>query len=616
MSEEVLISLASLIILGIGAQWLAWRLRFPSIVFLLIFGFLAGPVTGYLNPDLLMGDLLLPFVTLAVAVILFEGGLTLNIKELREIGPTLLSLISIGVLVTWAVGALGAHYILGLNTEISILLGAILVVTGPTVIGPLLRHIRPSARVNDILKWEGIVIDPIGALLAVLVFEAILVGEIQGATTMVLLSLGKTILFGGAIGLVFAALLIILLRKYWVPDFLQETVTLSLVIAAYLLSDLFQPESGLFSTTLMGIIIANQRWVSVKHILEFKENLRVLIISVLFIILSARLDKSSIEFVSVSSGIFLALMIFVARPLSVFLSTIGKKVSVREKLFLSWVAPRGIVAAAVSSIFALRLSEMGIENSEALVPVTFIIIVGTVVIYGLTSTPVARWLGVAESDSQGVLIVGAHPWALEIAKAIKDDGFKVIMVDTNRGDVSKARLAGITTFYGSVMSEYVMEKIPFGGIGKVLALTSNDEINSLAVLRFSELFDSQELFQILPYQANKGKEQDYSPKHLRGRFLFGKGITYAQLRRMYYSGAVIKSTKLTKDFNFDAFKEFYGETAIPLFLINESKELVVLSTDTTPKPKPGHTIIAMVHDKKKNTVKNSDQKNGNGADFH
>ena len=607
MSEEVLINLAGLIILGIGAQWLAWRLRFPSIVFLLVFGFLAGPITGFLNPDQLLGDVLLPFVTLAVAVILFEGGLTLNIKELREIGGTVLSLISAGVLVTWAIAAMGAYYILGLNIQISILLGAILVVTGPTVIGPLLRHIRPTGKVNDILKWEGIVIDPIGALLAVLVFEAILVGEIQDATAMVLLSLGKTVLFGGLIGLAFAWLLLILLRKYWVPDFLQETVSLSLVIAAYLLSDLIQPESGLFSATLMGIIMANQRYVSVKHILQFKENLRILIISVLFIILSARLDPSSLAFVSVSSGIFLALLIFVARPLSVFLSTIGKKISTREKLFLSWIAPRGIVAAAVSSIFALRLSEIGVESSEALVPVTFLVIVGTVVIYGLTSTPVARWLGVAESDSQGLLIVGAHPWALEIAKTINNEGFNVKMIDTNKRDVTKARLAGIKTFYGSVMSEYVLEQIPLGGIGKLLALTPNDEINSLAALRFGEVFDKQELYQLIPYQAEKGKEQDYSPKHLRGRFLFGEGITFAQLRRKYYSGATIKSTKLSKGFNFDDFKEHYGEEAIPLFLINDSKELQVITTESSPKPRAGNTIIAMVHDKKKKNVNASNE---------
>ncbi len=598
MSEHVLINLAGIVILGIGAQWLAWRLRYPSILFLLIFGFLAGPLTGFLDPDQLMGNMLLPFVTLAVAVILFEGGLTLNIKELREIGGVVLLLISVGVLVTGAIASIAAFYILDLNIEISILLGAILVVTGPTVVGPLLRHIKPNSKVNDILKWEGIVIDPIGALLAVLVFETIISGGLQQATTMILLSLGKTILLGGLIGLGFAWLLIFLIRKYWVPDFLQETVTLSAVIAAYLFSDLIQAESGLFSVTLMGIIMANQKYISVKHILEFKENLRVLIISVLFIILSARLNLDSFQFISGSIIYFLLVLLFVARPLSVFLSTIRSGLSIREKLFLSWIAPRGIVAAAVASIFALRLSEAGIENSEVLIPITFTVIVSTVVVYGLSSAPVARLLKVAESNSQGVLIVGAHPWALEIAKMLKERHFSVVMVDTNRRDIAKARLAGIKTVYGSILSEQVVENLHLGGIGKLVALTSNDEVNSLAVLHFSELIDREELYQLSPFKTEKRKENDFSPKHLRGRFIFSDEISFAELRNNFYSGAVIKSTKLTKDFTFDDFKEHYQKMAIPLFTINENKELSVFTTDKTLKPKPGHTIIAMAYDDK------------------
>jgi NhaP-type Na+/H+ or K+/H+ antiporter len=600
MSEQVMISLASLIILGIGAQWFAWRIKFPSILFLLIFGFVAGPVTGFLQPDLLMGDLLLPFVSLAVAIILFEGGLTLNLKELREIGGVVVGLITIGVIVTWVVTAAAAYFLLELNLQISILLGAILVVTGPTVIGPLLRHIRPNQRVNDILKWEGIVIDPIGALLAVLVFEAIGVSRIQDATTEVLLSLGRTILFGSLTGFFFAWLLVLLIRKYWVPDFLQVTVSLSLVVAAYLSSDLLQPESGLFSATLMGIVMANQKYVSVKHILEFKENLRVLIISILFILLSARLNLSAFEDLSLNIPWFLAILILVARPLSVFLSSIGSGLTVREKLFLSWMAPRGIVAAAVSSIFALRLAETGMENAGAIVPVTFSVIVATVVIYGLTSKPVARWLKVAESDLQGILFVGAHTWALEIAKAVKKEGFKVVVVDTNRSDIAKARLAGITTVYGSVLSENVVEDIPLSGIGKLFALTSNDEVNSLAVVLFNSIFDSHELYQLIPVKTEKGKEQDFSPKHLRGRFLFGEGINFAHLRKLFFAGAVIKSIKITKEFTFKDFITNYSENAIPMFIITESKELTVITTDMEAKPKAGSTIIAMVMEKDKN----------------
>ncbi|HMN24499.1 MAG TPA: cation:proton antiporter, partial [Ignavibacteriaceae bacterium] len=290
MSEHFLLALSSIVILGIGAQWLAWRLKLPSILLLLLFGFIAGPVSGFLNPDELIGDILLLIVSIAVALILFEGGLSLKIKELPKIGGALLSLLTIGVTITGVITAIAAYTIIGLNWQISILLGAILVVTGPTVIGPLLRHIRPKRKVADILKWEGIVIDPIGALFALLVFEAILIGGFEEASITGLIVIGKTVLFGSLVGFSFAWLLIILIKRFWIPDFLQETVTLSLVVGAFVCSNFFQHESGLFATTLMGIAMANQKQVTVKRILEFKENLSVLIISFLFIILSARLD--------------------------------------------------------------------------------------------------------------------------------------------------------------------------------------------------------------------------------------------------------------------------------------------------------------------------------------
>jgi len=593
MSEHVLVNLAGIIILGITAQWLAWRLKFPSILFLLLFGFIAGPVTGFLQTDELMGPLLLPFVSLSVAVILFEGGLTLNIKELREIGGVVVSLITIGTLITWIVASITSYYVLGLNLEISILLGAILVVTGPTVIGPLLRQIRPSDKVADILKWEGIVIDPIGALLAVLVFEAILPGELKYAGWSILISLGKTVVTGGVFGFLFAGILILFLKKFWVPDFLQEAVTLMLVVAAFLVSDIIQSESGLFSVTLMGIVVANQKYVTVKHILEFKENLSVLIISMLFIILSSRMELTVLSNISYDSFLFLAIIILVARPLSVFISSIGKGINLKEKFFLSAMAPRGIVAAAVASIFALRLSENGVQQSEFLVPITFIVIVGTVTIYGLSSPLIARWLNLSQSNSQGIIIVGARSWALEIAKVIQGKGFKVAMIDTNRSNITKARMSHIPAYYGSVISEGIMDKIHFDGIGKLLALTSNDEANSLAFLHFKELFNREDLYQ-LPPDLEDAKD---SPNHLHGRYLFGEGINFSFLRQRFSAGYIIKSTKLTEEFDIEDFKNLYGDTALPLFLITEKNELIVLTSESKVEPKLDQTIVALVKEK-------------------
>ena len=600
MSEHSLLALSSIIILGIAAQWLAWRLKLPSILLLLVFGFIAGPLTGFLNPNELMGNILLPMVSIAVAIILFEGGLTLRIKELPKIGNVLILLLTIGVLVTWVIATLAAYFVIGLNLSISILLGAVLTVTGPTVIGPLLRHIRLKGKVADILKWEGIVIDPIGALLALIVFEVILVGGIQEASIVVLVGIGGTILIGSLVGLLFAGLLVYLLKKYWIPDFLQETVTLCLVVSAFIVSDILQSESGLFATTVMGIAVANQKYVIVNHILKFKENLSVLIISFLFIVLSARLDFNVFENLSYTSIIFLAILVFIARPLSVFISTIRSGFSINERMFLSWMAPRGIVAAAVSSIFALRLAEYNIPQTEFLVPITFIVIVGTVALYGLTAAPLARMLKVAQENPQGVLMVGGHSWALELAKVLKTNQFQVAIIDTNREDIYNARMAKVSAYHGSVLSESLIDDLRLEGIGKLLALTSNNEANSLACLHLRDIFDSKELFQLKPKEKLKSTDKTFSPKYLRGRYLFGDKINFDYLDEKFSSGAIIKTSKLTEEFNYESYLKHYNNDVFILFIITEDKQLNVVTADMNLNPKPNQSIIAIVPNKENN----------------
>ncbi len=598
MSENILFELGGIVILGILSQWIAWRLRFPSIFLLLVVGFVAGPITGLINPDSLMGDMLLPFVSISVAVILFEGGLTLDIRELREIGGVVLGLIIVGVIVTWVIGAAAGFYILDLNLEVSILLAAILVVTGPTVIGPLLRHIQPSGKVSDILKWEGIVIDPVGALLAVLVFEGIIAGGVQGATTSVLLSLGKTILFGGLSGIAFATLLVLFLKKFWIPDYLQESMTLTLVIASYLVADFFQHESGLFATTLMGIAVANQKYVSVKHILEFKENLRVLIISILFIVLAGRLQLEVFNNISLQSLVFLGVLVLIARPVAVFLSTIGSKLSTKEKVFLSWLAPRGIVAAAVSSLFALRMQEMEMEQAGLLVPLTFIVIVGTVAIYGLTAAPVARGLKLSQSNPQGILFLGARPVVRSLALAIQANGFNTVLVDRNRTDISHAHMDNLQAVYGNMLSEHVIEEIPFQGIGKLMAFTPNNEANSLALFHFDEVFSREEQYQLCSAEDSEELSSKELPNHLKGRILFGDDLDLGYLERLFYSGWTVKTTKLSEEFDFGAFKKYYKDNVIPMFLITKDRRLLVKTTDTKFDPKPGQTIIALIKEEK------------------
>ena len=587
MEENLLIGLASIIVLGIGAQWLAWVLRLPSILLLLVAGLVAGPTTGFLNPDGLLGDLLLPIVSLSVAVILFEGGLNLKISELRQSGSIVRNLVTLGTLITWVVGTLAAYLIFDLDFKLAVLLGAILVVTGPTVIMPMLRYLRPGGRVGPILKWEGIVIDPIGAVLALLVFEAVFASGFNAAAVDLL----RTILFGGAAGLLGALLLIEVLRRYWLPDFLHSVFALALAIAAYGAANQLQTESGLIAVTLMGIILANQKRASIRHITEFKENLSILLISGLFILLAARLDFGQLDGLG-GSFILLVVLMFIARPLAVFASTIRSSLSTREKVFLSWMAPRGIVAAAVASIFGLRLTDAGYAGGELLVSLAFVIIAGTVTVYGLSAPPVARWLKVAEPNPQGVVIVGGHPLGRAVAAALKEEKVKVILVDTNWANISAARMAGIPTFYANILSQYALEGLDLGGIGRLLALTTDDEFNTLVTQEFGKILGRNNVYQLPPDTSDKAAREAVS-HHLRGRYLFAEDASYNRLNSRFAAGASIKTTVFSKEFSFEDFKARYGEETLPFFAVDQNGKLVIFATEKPPQPQPGQKLISL-----------------------
>jgi len=595
MSEHLLVGLATILVLGIGAQWLAWRVSLPAILLLLIFGFIAGPVTGFIDPNEIFGNLLLPLVSVSVAIILFEGGLSLKFSEVKAVTGVIRNLVTIGVLVSWILTSVISYLIFGLGIQISVLLGAVLVVTGPTVIIPLLRHIRPSGRVGSIMKWEGIIIDPIGAVLAVLVFEVIISVGLEQATTLVLVSIFKTILIGAVLGLAGAKLVIVILKRHWVPDYLQNPVSLMIVVFVFVCSNVVQIESGLLTVTIMGIALANQRWVSIKHIVEFKENLRVLFISSLFIILSARLTLDELSYAVTLKGLlFLVLMILLVRPVSIFVSTYFSDLNIKEKLFLSWMAPRGIVAAAVASVFALRLVDAGYEQAERIVDITFLIITGTVAIYGLSAFQVAKRLGLAKPNPEGILMVGAHNWARSIAKFLHDNGFQVTLVDSNWGNVSAARQEGLKSYYQNILIEDLSEDIELDGIGRLLAVTPNDEVNSLAALHFIEDFGRSQVYQLPKVSKFSAKTEESIPQHLRGRLLFGPEATFSYLDQKFASGATLKKTPLTGEFSYESFKELYGDKALPMFIIRKDNTLSVLASDTTPKPMPGQFLISLV----------------------
>ncbi|MCZ2114118.1 MAG: cation:proton antiporter [Anaerolineae bacterium] len=586
--ENVLVQLAAVAIFGIGAQWLAWRLRLPSILLLLLFGFLLGPVLGIIHPDELLGEALFPIVSLAVGVILFEGGLTLKLKELPVSGPVIGRLITVGAVATWIVATLAARFVIGLQWPMAILVGAVLIVTGPTVVGPLLRQIRPKGRAGAILKWEGILIDPVGAVLAVLVFESIRLGEVGNVPVFILLGVLRSLAIGLFFGFLGAGTLIALLRRYLVPDHLQNSVTLLLMFMMFALSDLLAPEGGLLAVTVMGVVMANQPWVPIRHIVEFKENLQILLVGLLFILLAGRINISDLLLIGWGAVIFVVILIVIARPLSVLLSTWGSPLNRSERLFLMWMAPRGIVAASVASVFAFQLSAAGLEGAELLVPIVFLVIVITVIFYGLTAGPVARRLGLAEHEPQGVLFVGASLFSRELAEQLEKHGIRALLLDSNYRSVAESRLAGLQAHHGNALLEDTLEGVDLGGIGRMVAMTSNDEVNTLAVLRYPEIFGRSEVYQL----PSAGGESYKTPSHLRGRILFGTQTTYDFLEEQIAGGASVKGTPLTNSFTYE---EYLAENqgAIPLGLIMQGNRLTLFTADIQPHPRPGQTILSL-----------------------
>ncbi len=594
VAERVLPVLAGIVVAGVAAQWLAWRVRLPSILLLLLFGLIAGPLTGWVDPDALFGDLLFPLVSLSVGLILYEGGLTLKMSELPRVGAAVRNLVSVGALVTWGVTSLSAHVIVGLSPPLSALVGAVLVVTGPTVIAPLLRHIRPTGAVGPVLRWEGIVIDPIGALLTVLVFEVILIGEAKAATAHIAFGVGKTLVLGGGLGFFAAAFFVVVLERFWVADYLHNAVSLMLVVGTFAVSNALQHESGLLAVTVMGFVLANQKRADVEHIVEFTENLRELLISGLFIVLAARVEIGDLKSVAVSGGLFVAVLVCVGRPLSVLVSTLRTPLALRERVFMSWMAPRGIVAAAISSVLAMRLEDAGMEGARLLVPLTFLTIIATVAIYSLTGPLLARKLGVAEADPQGVLFAGAHAWARAIGARLQDAGFRVLMVDSNRANIAAARMAGLPTYGGSILAEHTLDELELGGIGRLLAVTPNDWVNVLTVRRFERVFGRSECYQLAPQQDTTKKKAAH--KYLHGRWFCGEKTNFGSLSQRMGQGFSIKATDMTEEFDFDAYRARYGPSALSLFVIDADNRLRIAAADSPLEPVTGETLVGFVRD--------------------
>ncbi|GAA5523707.1 K(+)/H(+) antiporter NhaP2 [Microbulbifer aestuariivivens] len=594
--EEILTNpMALLVMVGlvsIACQYLAFVLKLPAILPLLLAGLVLGPVTGVLNPDALFGGLLFPLVSLAVAIILFEGALTLKFSDLAGHGTMVRNLCTLGALVTWVIVTPTAHYGLGMPMQLAALFGAIVTVTGPTVIVPMLRTVRPNARIANILRWEGIVIDPIGALLAVLVYEYVVAA--QGAIEHTLVIFFKVVAIGFGLGSLVGYLLGVVLRNNWIPHYLRNTAVLTLMLGAYAASDLMSHESGLLTVTVMGIWMANMKGLDVDDILEFKETLSVLLISALFILLAARVEFFTLTQLGWGALLVLAAIMFVARPLAVFLSSPGSGLNGRELAMLSWIAPRGIVAAAVSALFALKLEAFGLPKSELLVPMVFLVIITTVVLQSLTSKGIAKFLGVRARYPNGYLIFGGSKFARMLAKDLMEKDVPVVIADTDWNAIREARMANIPTYYGNPISEHASTTMDLSAVGRVLVLSPYKQLNPLVTYHFEHVLGKGMVLG-LGYGTQEGSARhQVSDDYAKKLELFSENATYGRLASLVARGASIRTTRITETFTLEDYRKTYGNRATRLYVIDPQGRVYINTVSHEYALKEDWQIVSLI----------------------
>ncbi len=591
-----LLALAGIGLLAAVAQWAAWRVRLPAILFLLIFGILVGPVAGLLDPDALFGDLLFPIISLSVAVILFEGALTLKLSELKEIGSTVRNLVTVGALITWVITSVIAHLAIGFDYDMAFLFGAMVVVTGPTVIVPMLRTVRPVKRVADILRWEGIIIDPIGALLAVLAFDFYIASQSSDVFIDILALFLKVVGIGAGVGIIFGFGLSHILRKHWLPEYLRSPFTLLMVFVAFALSETMLHESGLLAVTIFGMIVANQRGVDVDDILDFKESLSLLLISGLFIVLAARIDLAGFVAVGWTSMLVVAGIILIARPISVFVSSIGSDLSLSEKTIIAWIGPRGIVCAAVAAIFALRLEQEGAPGANLLVPLAFLVIISTVVLQSVTAKPLAGFLGVRDPAPSGYLIIGGGRVGRMIAQTLAVNDVRVVIADSDWDHISQARMDGIETYFGNPISDHADRYLDLSGIGNLISLSGRANFDVLTAMHYRREFGSEHLYELPTSAEGKQNGKHRIGKRLRGKHLFGEDVTHNQVLGHLRDNWVTKETGLTVEFGLEQYLGKYADKAVILFAIDTSDRLRLVTDADDWRPDAGWKVISLVDD--------------------
>ena len=584
-----MLELAGIIILGILAQWVGWKLKLPAILPLILIGLLVGPISTLYTSDhskllepiwngtkgLFPGDGLFYFVSLAISIILFEGGLTLKREEILNVGPVILKLITVAVVITFFGAGFATHFIIGLSWEMSFLFSALIIVTGPTVITPILRNIPLKKDLSAILKWEGILIDPIGALVAVLVFEFISLEHQGGFTQTALLEFGKIVLFGGTFGFTFAHGLAFAIKRKIIPHYLLNVFTLASVLGVFVLSDIFAHESGLLAVVVMGLVLGNNNIPNLKELLYFKESLSVLLISILFILLGANINLIDLLLIANWKTVTLfVVVVFLVRPVGVFVSSIGSGLKFNEKMFISWVGPRGIVAAGIASLFGTRLSAAGEPGAEYITPLVFMIVLGTVLLNATTARMFAKLVGVFQSKSEGILIVGASKVSRLIALYLQRNDRYVVLVDSNQDNIETTKTLGLDAIEANIFNDDLIDNIELSNVGFLMALTGNDAINKKAINKFRSEFGENGTYRMITEEEMNHQ----SPSPIEG--LFSNTHDFAKLSEVASRYPGISEVSLASKSQLISVIEITSKEdyIVPLFVKVPNGEIQIISS--------------------------------------
>lgn len=576
-------------VVGVGAQWLAWRFRLPGIVMMLTAGLILGPVTGIFVPSRDIGPLVGPMISLAVAVILFEGGLTLNFKQLEDAAPAVRRLVLIGAPLGWLLSSAALALIAGLSWQSAIVFGGVMIVTGPTVIAPLLRAARLHNRPAQMLQWEAIVNDAVGALVAVIALVVVMVRQQELGAVEAIWTVGRGIVFATLVGFGAGLAVVKAFRESLVPEYMKVPMLFVLVLAAFALSDSVLHESGLLAVTVMGLIIANADLPSYTEIYRFKEQATTLLLSGVFILLGSNVKLETLSLLDWRSGLFIAAVILLVRPATVLISLAGSSIPMKERLLVAFTGPRGVVLLAISGLFAERLVSEGIEDGAVLAPLAFALVVATVVLHGFTLKPVAKRLGLTSGEVPGVIIVGGSAFTTGLGKALQNSDVKVLVTDPNHGQLRSAREAGLPTYYGDILSEAADHGVEFIAYSSILAASDNDAYNTLVATDLAPEFGRDAIWQVS--RVREDRTRHALPSQLGGQ-TFNGGRTLAQYLDLLAEGWIFRTTRLTEEYTVEDWLAA-REGVVPLAVVRDGKMWFV-GRDEELSGKPGMRIISLI----------------------